>query len=828
MATTDSPRKDPDSHRGVSLEHGNSQSISAPPEPAKKQETSWWPWSKAGKLSKVEENLKKQFSGKPGFKQFRRVYRPALPAGSGHPDPEPGSSAAQSAGEDGDDKGTVVKGPDGKYIYVNQFHQQSHKFDDVAVYLSPTNFVPKRLVVQASDRVLDSRDELEKGDWIRSQLAGDVPVVLKVAEWALGPLQRGNALSKLDCAWRVLLVAIPIQVMLAIPGVSDWEEDEVTDTYTDFPGYYWSWPKYAVNYLDMAPSAKQKEKAAEQQKDMFAATLDVRRRAQRPRRLIKKTDHGWVEVDGIAEASLKYIFISYEWSQFKDEGGGNSNNRARRLAEKIAERERCAAFWMDEGLVSKASPADTDYDVYTMCDVIRGASRVAIMLGADTLEARRSWGDRMWTLPEGLLAPGDSLLVCREGDGGQLVLEQIHKTEMTATFWGAADDNGHDSTEGGSATRVLAEHFSGLLSLSRLELLPAAIAALDSKKRNEFTGSDLAYAVMGLLHYRIQRRDADSLFQNLARLSLGNDSDQLVERMLCLLPKAHSQVADSGVAVPVDSSVFEELAGRDEYDTYVHHITPLCQVVGVAEEDETVIIDNCRAMHIRWKGFPRPVVHRSHGFKKTLAAFCIASGLWWLTFSFETAVNYVPYWSGLVENVRLSLIIWVLAAFLLLSLLLSAPSPFSVRRLFGGTVLKSKPSLVAFEGVLPIAELEKLVFGNCTGRLTYAPSATPFARDWRAPRERVGTEPAWVGDPKVPLPALPSPNHHLFTLVDMGELAVCVFAAERPPTVALLCGREGGMLRAVLCSWRFETDCLYRETVPEQGAGAFLMLLKGV
>ena len=40
-----------------------------------------------------------------------------------------------------------------------------------------------------------------------------------------------------------------------------------------------------------------------------------------------------------------------------------------------------------------------------------------------------------------------------------------------------------------------------------------------------------------------------------------------------------------------------------------------------------------------------------------------------------------------------------------------------------------------------------------------------------------------------------------------------MFSAERPPTVALLCGREGGMLRAVLCSWRFGNDCLYKETV---------------
>lgn len=31
--------------------------------------------------------------------------------------------------------------------------------------------------------------------------------------------------------------------------------------------------------------------------------------------------------------------------------------------------------------------------------------------------------------------------------------------------------------------------------------------------------------------------------------------------------------------------------------------------------------------------------------------------------------------------------------------------------------------------------------------------------------------------------------------------------------MALICGAEGGMLRAVLCSWRFASDCLYKETV---------------
>lgn len=69
-----------------------------------------------------------------------------------------------------------------------------------------------------------------------------------------------------------------------------------------------------------------------------------------------------------------------------------------------------------------------------------------------------------------------------------------------------------------------------------------------------------------------------------------------------------------------------------------------------------------------------------------------------------------------------------------------------------------------------------------------------------------------INQPELIAQSLPI-GHQLFTLVDMGELSVSIFSAERPPTVALLTGREGGMLRAVLCSWRFENDCLYRETV---------------
>lgn len=331
---------------------------------------------------------------------------------------------------------------------------------------------------------------------------------------------------------------------------------------------------------------------------------------------------------------------------------------------------------------------------------------------------------------------------------------------------------------------------------------------------------------MGLLHYRILRSDSDSMFQNLARLSLTNDNDELIERALCLLPNPGvrrlvpaAQLGmvdhdDLEVVENVDQrSLFETLSEEDQFGTLVHHVQPLCEVVGVAAQDDTVVIDDCRAMHIRWKDFPRPVVRRNVGLKKLAALLFVAAGLWWLMFGLQLAISYIPFWTRLVENVKVTLVAWVVGGFLFVGFLLSLFAPMRVRQLFGGTVLKSSPCLVGFEGVMPIARLEKIVFGNSTGRLSYAPSATPFSRDNRDLQERRGTEPIWIQDPDSIAHLLPSPIHQLFTLVDTGELTVSIFSAERPPAVALLCGREGGMLRAVLCSWRFENDCLYKETV---------------
>ncbi|OWP05446.1 hypothetical protein B2J93_7647 [Marssonina coronariae] len=753
-------------------------------QPANIQRPSWWRTKKKTVQEQVSKHLDAEFSGRRGF-NGRWFHRPVKQTQT------PFDSAAIL---ESDEKG--------KYLFRNQLGQVAHKYDDVATYLSPTNYNPRRLVVQASGYVF--KNQLQSGDWRRTKIRGSVPTVLKVAEWALRPSNAdkdGNSsfLGRVDAFFRNILVAFPLQFMLVLPTTAKWQNDEIEDFYKDFPGYHWRWPKHAINPLDMRPSKANK--------DLATANFSSRKRLLRPRQLVVLRDGEWI-LDASPAKDISYIFISYANRHFNTDSSPEGRRMIERMAAYSAIQAGKSAYWLDFRCRAPEKGPLLDADVYQMCDVIRGSYQVVAILKGDDNALKQEWGSRMWTLPEALLAPGDSIFWCTP-TSDSFKLTSMKKVEMTGSVW---VDPATDSDDG--PTRLLAEHFSGLLTLSRLEILSNGIAALSDRFRNNyqaFAQADVAYALMGLLHNRIEKDADDTLFQAIARLSLANDSDRLIERMVCLFPDPNSP-----------RSAFEQLALSDLYHTHLWDITPLCQIVGVGDEDNTVLLDNCKAMHIRWKNFPRMNVVRHHGMRKLLAELFVISGAWWFLFGLNLAITYAPFYvysGGLSEKSLLLALELLVAGFFGVGFLLSLVGPFSVRRLYGGQVLQSSPNLIGFEGVLPLSRLEPLIFGNNNGRLSYEASSTPLCSRYRDAEERIGLEPGWIADSLTDTSGLESvlksipESHHLFTLVDTGSLSVSVFSAERPPTVALLCGRDGGMLRAVLCSWRFKNDCLYRETV---------------
>ena len=679
-------------------------------------------------------------------------------------------------------------GKNGKRPFLTRFGDVIWKYEDVDTYLSPSNSVPRRVIVQATD---EARKDQSPVSWRRTQIKGTIPLALRMAEWSLSP-----SLSRTNSFFRQALTALPLQALLALPGANaPWEMTDVEESYLDYPGYHWKWPKHAINLLDTREDDRKRYEKPEK--------LSSKQRLYRPRQLVVFQNEEWQVVENPPK-DLQYIFISYHWDSF-----AGFEDRVDIMAQHMCQKAGLKAYFQD--WKCNASKGDKDLltaDVNRMCDAIRGSKFVALLLPDGKLQRKHDWGRRMWTLPEGLLAPS-KLQVCTWLRLNDYSVQLMGKVELTSQFWEEAFE---DSEE--IPGRILAEHYEGVITLSRLELFSTAISALKSRvTTNDFTGADLAYALMGLLHYRIDPDPTDDLFQVIARLSLANDNDRLIERLTSMFPKA----------IDSNKDFFKSIADKDQYETHAWDIEPRCQVVGVGDEPSTVILSECRAVPIRWKRFPRMMYKRHRGLKKRIAELVIRSGAWWIVTGYGLAFTYAPIflaWAELSDTIGRFLsgptphyARWLWAAILLFictGLVLAIFAPKAVRRLFGGAVLQAAPHLVAFEGTLPRADLERLVFGSDARRLRYEPSSTPFSQGFRHPYIRKGIEPDWIAgsQPKDPLP-----GHHWFTLVDTGNLCITVFQAKRPPTVAFITGAEGGMLRAVLCSWRFANDCHYRETV---------------
>jgi hypothetical protein len=544
-------------------------------------------------------------------------------------------------------------------------------------------------------------------------------------------------------------------------------------TYIPFPCRSWDYPTYARNPLDASPNAPiavryLNEPAQADEAEVAIYPIVGEQTRLRTSRLLVVYEYGrWRVVPGADHANQPYIFVSYTTIHF--------NTRIieqleefKTLAQRMAREAGVNAYWLDCECRANTQP-DLSDDVHGIYDVVRGARQVCVMFRDLSLITFREWGQRMWTLPEALLSQHQYIKFCSLNE-----TEERTKLFLAAEVW---TDR--------ICTRLLAEHFTGVLNLSRLELITVALEALATRytqdpSHNNFTQGDIAYALMALLAHRLRMNPEDTLFQALARLSLANDSDRIVERMICMLPDFDNSCHDS--------FVFYDRLGANLWD-----IEPLCQVAGVCNDRE-VILDGCRGISIYWKDIPQIVYYRRWAWKRFFAKMAVRSASLWFIIGAAVATF----------NTQVGVPILFLGVVLLIY------SPWGICTIYGGKIWDQFSWLIGFEGVLSIEEIERKAFGNSIGRLSYAPSSNMFSGKERD--ERVGIDPAWVGNPFKSGPVLPE-GHRFFTLIDTGSMTVSIFSAEKPLSVALVCGREGGMLRVVLCSYERSTNCLYMESV---------------
>ncbi|KAL8865376.1 MAG: hypothetical protein Q9174_006920, partial [Haloplaca sp. 1 TL-2023] len=574
-------------------------------------------------------------------------------------------------------------------------------------------------MVQATKEVMKNQPA---GDWRRVKLDGHVPFVLKISEWALD--KRSNFCTKF---FKIILVVPLILLFLSLPLDKAWDDQEFDDSYTEFPNYTWDYPKHARNRLDARPDSECKAKNSGVQAGLKTNELSNKVRLLRPRLLMVLKNGCW-ELSANT-SRIPYAFISFTAAHFPFRPSATVSKQQaeaaqRRLEEFARTQTQMAglkAYWVDFRCSAPYEQKDLhNADVYRMCDVIRGAEDVLVLLPDFSPKTQHEWGARMWTLPEALLARKQEIHFCSPADG----TKTISKLAMTDQVW----DDGETLDGDHQPTRLLAEHYSNVLTLGRLELFTTALEAIDARTQNgSFSPGDIAYALMGLLNHRIAFDTGDTLFQALAQLSLANDSDRLIERMVCMFPSPTCQPQYAGSIPKQDKhgNLFRTLTAPDQYHTQLWDIEPLCQVAGVATEDETLILDSCRGVSIRWKGFPSMKYKRGYGFRKLIAEVLLRSGAFWSGLGMGLIIKYAwdyndqatdpdfgfdfPNTEDWERDVGLIFLGCVAVVF---AFLLSLGAPTAVRRLYGGRVMKSAPWLVGFEGVMPVAELEIEIFGN--------------------------------------------------------------------------------------------------------------------
>jgi hypothetical protein len=508
--------------------------------------------------------------------------------------------------------------------------------------------------------------------------------------------------------------------------------------YDPFPYRFWSYSKSATNPCEQAPVLPALKASKTQQNRLISA-----KRTLRPSFLCfldAKDSHPpygridpevWRTTRGNGKEPA-YVFISFTGSQFQRESKKDTE-ALHEIARVAASQAQVPSYWME--CCMPTEPDELEASVYRISDVVRGAHSVAIAVGqtsettpnprVTTDQLLQEWGTRMWTLPEVLLAPlkKDILVYTRGSDLRNP--KKLQKSDFPSRVWGDGD-----------WTRSLIDHYENTLTLSRLELPIIALRCLRYRaaraKEPPFLWGDLSYALMGLLRQRPNVDRSDSAFQAFARLSLANDSDKLLERMICLLPDrqrlvgAHGETEPPGTnradvnatAVQKENMRQHEFANMvDFWDAQLWDIDPICQICAIADDD-TVVIDGAFAAAVHWDSFQRVAITT----KET-----------WTRLMSRSYLRGIPCWFGL------GILLVAVggnnpttkgfgAIFLVVAIIGILLAPFLVLHVYSGKVWNTQPWLFGFEGHMNIEEVETRIFGFPSGRLSWTPYGSSLSR----------------------------------------------------------------------------------------------------
>jgi len=294
-----------------------------------------------------------------------------------------------------------------------------------------------------------------------------------------------------------------------------------------------------------------------------------------------------------------YVFVSYTRAHFNSRTSAEDRITLLKIGMQAARQAGVRAFWLD-----CYPPNNPDRNhVYRICDVVRAAHSLVIAVRPEPArgsqqarkeaerQALRTWGMRLWTFPEVLLyAPRRKIAVYspdlvasyytkyhlgylawkeREEDRQQPGRSGPQDGQLLDSFNDVAADMVNDTVDDWEEASHLLDHYEGSIHLTQLELIGIAHQCLRGRRTSPNVAGDYAYVLMGLLRRRSEVHLTDSDFMAFARLSLSNNSDAILERLVCM-------------QTPRKDMPWHNMV--DVYGANLWDIEPTCQVAAVVDD----------------------------------------------------------------------------------------------------------------------------------------------------------------------------------------------------------------------------------------------------
>lgn len=710
--------------------------------------------------------------------------------------------------------------------------QRAKNFPSNDYYLSPADGHLGKLFVQSTQPIYDANPN---STWRRTFIRNQSPLILQVANWVLSSLPTDDReatnrdIAKMGARWipscaLILFLVGSLAAMIKIFASETYYQQMLYPVnasgqvrnggnYDVFPYKHWGYPIYTRNQKEDRDVAAFQRSGSGQPSttsqlghgEVSHRSLNpISERPVEPKYLCFITGTEGMERCKVSQwkhdhnQAATYVFVSYTSEEFESE---EEQLYLHDVGEHAARAAGVSAYWVGCSCLGK-DKLEVEQNVWRISDIIRGAHNLVIAVSnqsdksttyADTKLLLQQWGSRVWTLPEILLSPSstDILVYARNADIRQP--RRITKRKFS-TMW-----------EDAPLSRELIDHYEGNLILSPLELITMALRCLYNRQKGFYLPGDMAYALMGLVRRRPTVVKADTDFQAFARLSLANVNDLLLERLICILPKTPSQP-------------WYEL--EDQWESSLWDIYPNTQICGIGDNN-SVILDGAFAAAIRWKAFAHVAMVTRDSWRRFFLRYAFRSASYLFIIGISLLANGLAAQSidnanGVSSAAALPYI--GIGAFLLtISLCFILLSPYFIRILYTGKIWATQPWFFGFEGYLDISTIERHIFGSDMGHLKWSTNGSPLSV--HRPNqygECIGEDPTTVEATATMVENAINARmgeSRIFTLVDTYTLTVTIFAAVRPPVAVVLCGEEGGMQRALLCSYESSSQTLYKESV---------------